>query len=466
MILHARGKSGGILRGPLPENTTRASLLVAMLTLAIYMAFIVDLKVLTTFKRRNTLYFWSILLASWGIMSHSIGIILKWFVGRCPWTVNTAFATFGWWGMVTGQSLVLYSRLHLVVRDKRVLRFVLTMIIVDFLLFQVPTTVLTFGSNQKDPGMWLKIYNVYERIQLIVFTLQELIISSIYIRAAFRMLQPGDSAKTKSTRKLLIYLNILCIVLDIIFVIQVYVGDWVYKTGTQSLAYAIKLTIEFVVLNKLMDIYRLGPGSCASCFRKFTYTGQSPDPYAIPVLASTKNQPGWVSVGSPPFASGHGLAGSEGGGSWGAGRGGLRGSAGGDNAFQHTDPSRLYDMSPSLPASPAPPLRQGSMTMKPISPLSQTRFPPSSSSSPPPSPSFPFHVRFSSSSSSSSSPRCQSREIALDLDADLDLDPDMDRDLGHGRRGVGSDRYTRRYNLEGRDGDVWVTGAGTDGARR
>ena len=270
MLLYPRNDSGGIARGPLPEDTTRTALLVAMLTLAIYMAFIVDLKVLATFKRRNTLYFWSILIASAGIKSHSLGIILKWFVGRCPWTVNTAFATFGWWGMVTGQSVVLYSRLHLVMRDQRLLRGILIMIIVNFIVFQIPTTVLTFGSNQQNPGMWLKIYNVFERIQLIVFTLQELIISTIYIQAAIKMLKAGDSVDNRRTKKLLIYLNILCIVLDIVFVIEVYTGDWVYKTGTQSLAYAIKLSVEFIVLNKLMDIYRLGPGSCSACFRKFT----------------------------------------------------------------------------------------------------------------------------------------------------------------------------------------------------
>jgi len=167
---------GGIVRGPLPEDTTRTSILVAMLTLAIYMSLLVDLKAFAMFKRRNTLYFWSLLITSWGIMSHSLGIILKWFVGSCPWEVNTAFASFGWWGMVTGQSLVLYSRLHLVVRDDRVLRAVLIMIIANFCIFQVPTTIQTFGSNQADPGMWLTVYNIYERIQLVVFTLQELII--------------------------------------------------------------------------------------------------------------------------------------------------------------------------------------------------------------------------------------------------------------------------------------------------
>ena len=246
-----------------------------MLTLAIYMSLLVDLKAFTTFKRRNTLYFWSLLITSWGIMSHSLGIILKWFVGSCPWQVNTAFASFGWWGMVTGQSLVLYSRLHLVVRDQRILRSVLAMIIADFCIFQVPTTVQTFGSNQANPGMWLTVYNIYERIQLLVFTLQESIISVIYIHAAVKLLTPSDPVETRHTKKFLIYLNILCIGLDIAFVCEVFSGEWVYKTGTQSLAYAIKLTIEFVVLNKLMEVYRLGPGSCSACRRRFSQPGIS-----------------------------------------------------------------------------------------------------------------------------------------------------------------------------------------------
>ena len=427
-----------------------------MLTLAIYMAFIVDLKVLTTFKRRNTLYFWSILLTSWGIMSHSTGIILKWFVGRCPWTVNTAFATFGWWGMVTGQSLVLYSRLHLVVRDKRVLRFVLTMVVVDFLLFQVPTTALTFGSNQKDPGMWLKVYNIYERIQLIVFTLQELTISIIYIRAAFKMLQPGDSAMAENTRKLLIYLNILCIVLDVIFVIQVYVGDWVYKTGTQSLAYAIKLSIEFIVLNKLMDIYRLGPGSCASCFRKLTLPGQTADTYEPPTPGSATNQPGRCSVGSSPFTGGRTRASSEGG-SCGSGRGGLRAIRTGSKVPKETNSSRSQSMTPPITAPFSPPKREGPRTMmKPSSPLFQTQFP-SPPSAPFPSPPSPYHIHFSPS------PRCHAREVAsadLDLDPqfDLDLDHDLDHDLERGRRGLKIDRHARRYNPGDRDRDLGITG--------
>lgn len=47
--------------------------------------------------------------------------------------------------MVTGQSLVLYSRLHLVVRRK--LPWVLTMIIVNAVLLHGGTTVLVFGVS-------------------------------------------------------------------------------------------------------------------------------------------------------------------------------------------------------------------------------------------------------------------------------------------------------------------------------
>ena len=172
--------------------------------------------------------------------------------------------------MVTGQSLVLYSRLHLAVRDKRVLRAILIMIIVDFFLFQVPTTLQKFLSTRENAGAWLSIYHVYERIQLVVFTLQELIISIIYIRAAVIWLSPSDPEGMRRTKHFLIYLNVLCIALDIAIVCEVSTNQWLYEEASQSLAYAIKLTLEFAVLNQVMEAYRLGPGRCITCHRMLT----------------------------------------------------------------------------------------------------------------------------------------------------------------------------------------------------
>ena len=172
--------------------------------------------------------------------------------------------------MVTGQSLVLYSRLHLAVRDKRVLRAILIMIIVDFCLFQVPTTLQKFLSTRANAGVWLSVYHVYERIQLVVFTLQELIVSVIYIRAAVIWLSPSDPEGMRRTKHFLIYLNVLCIALDVAIVIEVSTNQWLYEESSQSLAYAIKLTLEFVVLNKVMEAYRLGPGRCTTCHHILT----------------------------------------------------------------------------------------------------------------------------------------------------------------------------------------------------
>ena len=172
--------------------------------------------------------------------------------------------------MVTGQSLVLYSRLHLAVRDKRVLRAVLIMIIVDFCLFQVPTTLQKFLSTRANAGVWLSVYHVYERIQLVVFTLQELIISIIYIRAAVIWLSPSDPEGMHRTKHFLIYLNVLCIALDIAIVVEVSTSQWLWEEASQSLAYAIKLTLEFAVLNQVMEVYRLGPGRCTTCHHILT----------------------------------------------------------------------------------------------------------------------------------------------------------------------------------------------------
>lgn len=52
--------------------------------------------------------------------------------------------------MATGQSVVLWSRLHLLVtgeRDVRTIRWTKYMIIIDIIALHVPATVLTFGSN-------------------------------------------------------------------------------------------------------------------------------------------------------------------------------------------------------------------------------------------------------------------------------------------------------------------------------
>ena len=70
--------------------------------------------ILATFKSYHGLYFWSILISSLAVIPHALGFFLKFLVltSGPPLWVAIAMNTTGWYAMVTGQALVLWSRLH------------------------------------------------------------------------------------------------------------------------------------------------------------------------------------------------------------------------------------------------------------------------------------------------------------------------------------------------------------------
>ncbi|KAH7108591.1 hypothetical protein B0J11DRAFT_412079, partial [Dendryphion nanum] len=98
----------------------------------------INVQIFLIFKKRTGLYFWSLLVASWGTVLHSVGFLLKFFRLCKNDYANIIIITTGGVPMVIGTSVVLYSRLHLVVEDWRKVRWVLVMIFMSFFLFTVP----------------------------------------------------------------------------------------------------------------------------------------------------------------------------------------------------------------------------------------------------------------------------------------------------------------------------------------
>ena len=137
------GITGGLEGTTLPVAMTIS----AFTAIAWYNVIDLNVVIWMTFKRRHGLYFYSLLGSSWGIMVYALAFLMKFFQVWKNNYVSVAFITIGWYAMVTGQSLVLYSRLHLVVHDKQSIKWVLYMIIIDIFLFHVPTTVMTFGVS-------------------------------------------------------------------------------------------------------------------------------------------------------------------------------------------------------------------------------------------------------------------------------------------------------------------------------
>src|ERR1700722_16853324 len=71
-----------------------------------------------TFNRYTGLYFWSMVVATMGTVFYAIVNLLRLYA-LAPNTLMAVLLALSWWGMVTGQSIALYSRLHLVVSDRK-----------------------------------------------------------------------------------------------------------------------------------------------------------------------------------------------------------------------------------------------------------------------------------------------------------------------------------------------------------
>ncbi|KAI9764119.1 MAG: hypothetical protein M1840_008679 [Geoglossum simile] len=209
-----------------------------------------------TFKRRRGLYFYSLLAASWGIVFHQLGYLMRFFeIWRNHYLTETV-VNLGWYCMVTGQSFVLYSRLHLVVRDHRKLQWILYMIVINFFILHVPNSTLDFLCVY-DAERFVPGFNIMEKIQVTGFFLQEAIISGLYIFETRRLLKPAGTFQKEKIRRVmchLIYINIFIIVLDLIVLITEYAGLFDIQVTFKGAVYSVKLRIEFAILNELMKL--------------------------------------------------------------------------------------------------------------------------------------------------------------------------------------------------------------------
>ena len=210
--------------------------------------------VFITFNHFCGLYFWSLLIsAGLGVLPYSLGFLIKFFELSSIWLALT-FLSVGWWTMVTGQSFVLYSRLHLVLRDPVILRRVLYMIITNVFLLHLPTTILTYGSNSNMESKFVRAYDIMEKIQMTGFCVQEFIISTLYIWETIKMLRLSPEKEHRKIMYQLISINVIFIVMDLGLLGCAFADLYVIETTLKATIYSIKLKLEFVVLSKLVHL--------------------------------------------------------------------------------------------------------------------------------------------------------------------------------------------------------------------
>ncbi|CEL02169.1 hypothetical protein ASPCAL03341 [Aspergillus calidoustus] len=246
----------GLIGGYKGNSAPVKIVVVVFSSLALYNVVELVILILFTFQRYLGLYFWTMLLSGvLGVIPHAVGYLMEFFALGPTW-LGVAISTFGFYFMVPGQSVVLYSRLHLVVQNRKLLRLVLWLIIIDAIILLIPTTVLTFSTIYVRTRPIIVGYNVMERLQVAWFCAQEILISSIYIWETSKLLGLRPEKNTRRTRVLyeLLAINFIIIAMDVALLVLEYRGLWFLQTTIKAAVYSIKLKLECAVLRKLVEI--------------------------------------------------------------------------------------------------------------------------------------------------------------------------------------------------------------------
>lgn len=194
---------------------TASSVIVTLsIALALYNSLEMILLISATFKRWKGLYFWSLCICNYGVISYTVGMMLMYF-DLCVLWLSKVVLDAGWIAMIICQSLVLYSRLGLILDHVRIERAVKWMIIIDSILLIPLVTVFDFGTTYSGLLTFPEGYFYIEHVQMTAFTLQEVIISSLYVWKTISMLKIISKANTRSMVWQLLVINVVIIGMDV-----------------------------------------------------------------------------------------------------------------------------------------------------------------------------------------------------------------------------------------------------------
>ncbi|KAF8851009.1 hypothetical protein BDZ45DRAFT_661169 [Acephala macrosclerotiorum] len=219
------------------------------------------LLVLVTFEKWKGLYFWSLLVTSFSVLPYSVGFLVEYL--ELHHLLRDIMNNIGWAVMASGQSVVLYSRLGIILHNQNTLKAVLWMIVVNGVVFYTITTVIHYGTYT-DIATFDKGSFVIEKIQMTVYCVQESIISGLYVREVWRMSRIVILAgRKKRIMWELLAINLVIIGLDIALLCLEYLNLSVIEQTFKGLAYSFKLKMELAILGKLVEVAHANSGGQA-----------------------------------------------------------------------------------------------------------------------------------------------------------------------------------------------------------
>ena len=232
--------------------------------LVFYMFLDLNIGIYRIFKRKQGLYYWCMLLGALGCVTDAVAVVLKYLLPNSEriWPLYTFLILAGWTVYAPAQLLVLYSRLHLVNRNRRLQQGVLVLIVSVATLMIVPTWVLVWQAFNPYNAHLSALYSpreaIIDRCTQIGYTLAECIVGGIYIWSLAKLLSLKSSLRQRRVMTDLLYVNVIAISLDVLTVVLVFLNQGGISHPVQDFSYLLKLKLEFIVLNQLMAVAARG----------------------------------------------------------------------------------------------------------------------------------------------------------------------------------------------------------------
>jgi hypothetical protein len=229
---------------------------------------------LTTFKSWRGLYFYAMIVCNVGLIVHDITIIPILFDSSNDLSFKAAIfgINFAWVMMVTGFATILYSRLSVVCRDQRIIRFALIMIIVDAICIHGPAFFASIVSAFPGYEAFGVFHDAFEEYQVMFFFVQEAVLSGIYIRSIYILRKQEASKRYDRVLKHAIIMNVFVISLDFLVAALQFASLYSLQAPLKAFIYSIKAHVEFRVLNALKKSIQ---GPSASVNSKETHDGKA-----------------------------------------------------------------------------------------------------------------------------------------------------------------------------------------------
>ena len=242
------------------------------------------------YKRQTSLITYhinrSITITALGIIVRGTGITILVYSGLRNPVLITTFHSLGWAIVVTGSSLVLYSRLHLVLPNPKLLRILLLVILGSSVLLQTPNIVMSYISGDITSEVFIRFMAVLSRLD-VIFSVQETFLSTLYIFLFTRFMRQGDSQVSKDVKRMFYFLvtvESFPIISHAILNALLFLNLYLARRMIFGFIYAVKLRIEFVVLNKFMDFKQKRQTQLQSRCPELEFRNTVPDTGRVSVL--------------------------------------------------------------------------------------------------------------------------------------------------------------------------------------